>query len=69
LPSGPLRCQVGGVAFLRGLLDGGRDADGSVRFDSVRGTRWRANGHQSTPVYLAAAEGLGFGIVKTFLAG
>ncbi|MEI7445219.1 MAG: substrate-binding domain-containing protein [Burkholderiales bacterium] len=57
-----------GVAFLRGLLDGGRNADGSVRFDSVRGTRWRSNERKSTPVYLAAAEGLGFGIVQTFPA-
>lgn len=57
-----------GVAFLRGLLDGARNPDGSVRFDSVRGTRWRSNAQKSTPVYLAAAEGLGFGIVRTFPA-
>ena len=57
-----------GVAFLRGLLEGGRDPDGSVRFDSVRGTRWRSNAHKNAPIYLAAAEGLGFGIVRTFPA-
>lgn len=55
-----------GVAFLRGLLDGGRHEDASVRFDSVRGTRWRSNGRKSAPIYLAAAQGMGFGIVTTF---
>lgn len=55
-----------GVAFLRGLLDGARHPDGSVRFDSVRGTRWRSNASKAAPVYLAAAEGMGFGIVRTF---
>jgi urea transport system substrate-binding protein len=55
-----------GVAFLRGLLDGSRHPDGSVRYDSIRGTRWRSNEHKTTPIYLAAAEGLGFGIVRTF---
>jgi len=55
-----------GVTFLRGLLDGSRHPDGSVRYDSVRGTRWRSNEHKATPIYLAAAEGLGFGIVRTF---
>jgi ABC-type branched-subunit amino acid transport system substrate-binding protein len=55
-----------GVAFLRGLLEGGRNTDGSVRYDSVRGMRWRANERKAAPIYLAAAEGLGFGIVQTF---
>ncbi len=58
-----------GVGFLRGLLEGGRHADGSVRFDSVRGTRWRSNERKSAPIYLAAAQGMGFGIVGTFGPG
>ncbi|MCX7228555.1 MAG: substrate-binding domain-containing protein [Burkholderiales bacterium] len=55
-----------GVAFLRGLLEGARNPDGSIRYDSVRGMRWRANERKAAPIYLAAAEGLGFGIVRTF---
>jgi len=55
-----------GVSFLRGLTEGARRADGSVPFDSVRETLWRSNREKSTPIYLAAAEGMGFGIVRTF---
>lgn len=55
-----------GVGFLRGLLEHARHPDGSVRFDSIRGTRWRSNRDKGAPVYLAAAEGMGFGIVSRF---
>ena len=55
-----------GIGFLRGLLAGDRHPDGSVRFDSVRGTRWTSNQRKSAPIYLAAAQGMGFGIVRTF---
>lgn len=58
-----------GIGFLRGLLQGDRHPDGSVRFDSVRGTRWRSNQRKSAPIYLAAAQGMGFGIVRTFEPG
>ncbi len=58
-----------GLSFLRGLLEGHRHPDGSVRFDSVRGTRWSSNQRKSAPIYLAAAEGMGFGIVRTFEPG
>lgn len=50
-----------GVAFLRGVLAKGR-LDGAVDFDSVRSTRWRTNSDKATPIYLAEAEGLRFGV-------
>jgi urea transport system substrate-binding protein len=55
-----------GVAFLRAILSGDRDDDGAVRFESVRGIRWRSNDRMQAPIYLARAQGLGFEIIQTF---
>jgi urea transport system substrate-binding protein len=54
-----------GVGFLRGLMQGSRHEDGSVRFESARGIRWRSNARKAVPIYLAAAQDMSFGIVRT----
>ena len=57
-----------GVGFLRGLTQGARHEDGSVRFESARGVRWRSNARNAVPIYLAAAQDMSFGIVRTLEA-